>query len=63
MAELKTIGHIQIKIQMPNPSQEPPASSISPNENLKDIDVLCKTFNQDPKDMDFLWTLKIQTES
>merc|ERR1711954_297898 len=26
---------------MPNPSQEPPASSKAPNEDLKDIDVLC----------------------
>ena len=30
-----------IKTKMPNSSQEPPASSKSPNENLKDIDVLC----------------------
>ena len=26
---------------MPNPSQEPPASSKAPNEDLKDMDVLC----------------------
>ena len=26
---------------MPNPSEEPPASSKSPNEDLKDMDVLC----------------------
>ena len=26
---------------MPNPSHEPPASSKAPNEDLKDIDVLC----------------------
>ena len=37
----KTQDHIQIKIVMPNPSQEPPASSKAPNEDLKDIDVLC----------------------
>ena len=37
----KTIQHIQIKINMPNPSQEPPASSKAPNKDLKDIDVLC----------------------
>ena len=36
-----TSNHIQIKIKMPNPSQEPPASSIDPNEDLKDINVLC----------------------
>ena len=38
-----------IKIKMPNPSQEPPASPKDPNEDLKDIDVLC--------------TLKIRIES
>ena len=26
---------------MPNPSQEPPVSSKAPNEDLKDLDVLC----------------------
>ena len=40
----KTSDHIQIKIKMPNPSQESPASSKSPNEDLKDMDALC-TFN------------------
>jgi len=33
--------HIQIKIKMPNPSQEPPVSYKSPNVVSKDIDVLC----------------------
>ena len=37
----KTFDHIQIKIKMPNPSQEPPASSKAPNEDLKDMDFLC----------------------
>ena len=37
----KTSDHIQIKIKMPNPSQEPPAPSKAPNEDLKDMDVLC----------------------
>ena len=37
----KTSDYIQIKINMPNPSQEPPASSKAPNEDLKDMDVLC----------------------
>ena len=37
----KTSDHIQINLRMPNPSQEPPASSKAPNEDLKDIDVLC----------------------
>merc|ERR1712112_536571 len=37
----KTSDHIQIAIRMPNPSQEHPASSKAPNEDLKDMDVLC----------------------
>ena len=37
----KTSDHIQIKINIPNPSQEPPASSKDPNEDLIDMDVLC----------------------
>ena len=45
----KTSDHIQIKIQMLNFSGEPPASSKAPNEDLKDMDVLC--------------TFKIKTET
>ena len=41
MGVSKTIDHIQIKIKMPNPSQEPPTSSKALNQDLKDIDVLC----------------------
>ena len=37
----KTNDHIQIKIKMLNPSQEPPASSKAPDEDLKDMDILC----------------------
>ena len=37
----KISDHIQIKIKMPNPSQEPPASPKAPNEDIKDMDVLC----------------------
>ena len=37
----KTSDHIKINIRMPNPSQEPPASSKAPNQDLKDMDVLC----------------------
>ena len=37
----KTSDKIQSKIKMPNPNQEHPASSKAPNEDLKDIDVLC----------------------
>ena len=33
----KTSDHSQIKIKIPNPSQEPPASSKAPNEDLKDF--------------------------
>ena len=36
-----TSDHIQIKIKMQTPSQEPPASSKAPNQDFKDMDVLC----------------------
>ena len=50
MGVAKTSDHIQIKIKMPNPSQEPPASSKAPNQDLNDMEVLC-TFKTkiDPK--------------
>ena len=32
-------NHIQIKIKMPNPSQEPQASFNAPNQELKDMDM------------------------
>ena len=41
MGILKTIDYIKIKIKMPNPKQGPPAAFIAPNEDLKDMDVLC----------------------
>ena len=41
MGVSKTSDHIEIKIKMLNPSQEPPVSSKAPNEDLKDMDVLC----------------------
>ena len=37
----KTSDYIEVKIKMPNPSKEPPASAKAPNEDLKDMDVLC----------------------
>ena len=37
----KISDHIRINLKMPNPSQKPPASSKAPNEDLKDMDVLC----------------------
>ena len=40
MVVSSTSHHIQIKIKMPNPSQEPPASSKAPNEELKDMNDL-----------------------
>ena len=41
MSKSMTGDHIQIKIKMPNPSQEPPGTSKAPNEDLKDECVLC----------------------
>ena len=40
----KTSVHIQTKIKMPNHIQEPQATSKAPNQDFKDMDVLC-TFN------------------
>ena len=36
-----TSEYIQIKINMPNSSQEPPASSKAPDEDFKDMDIIC----------------------
>ena len=33
--------HIEIKINVPNFSEKPPTSAKAPNQNLKDINVLC----------------------
>ena len=41
MGVSNTIDYIQIMIKMPNSSKEPPASSKAPNQDLKDMDVLC----------------------
>ena len=41
MGVSKTSEHIQIKIKMPKPSQEPPVSSKAPYDDLKDMNVLC----------------------
>ena len=49
MGVSQTTDHIQIKIKMPNPSQEPLASSKAQNWDLSDIDILS--------------TLKIKMES
>ena len=43
MGVSKTSDHIQIKIKMQNPSQEPPASSEARNQDLKNMDGL-RTF-------------------
>ena len=40
MCVLKTSDHIKIKIKIPTPSQEPPASSEVQNQEFKDLDVL-----------------------
>ena len=41
MYETKTNDHIIINIRVQKPSQEPLASSKAPNQDLKDMDVLC----------------------
>ena len=37
----KVSDHIQVKIKMLNPSQEPPAPTKAQNQGWKDMDVLC----------------------
>ena len=37
----KTSDHMQIRIRMSNPSQEPPAFCKAPSQDLEDMDVLC----------------------
>ena len=37
----KINDHNQLKIKISNPSQEPAASFKAPNQELKDMDVLC----------------------
>ena len=41
MSVSKTSEHIQMRIKMPNPIQESQASSKAPNEDSKDMHVLC----------------------
>ena len=41
MVVSKASDHIQIKIKMPNPSQELPVFSKAPNVDFKDIYVFC----------------------
>ena len=37
----KISDHIKIKIKMPKPNQQLVASSEAPNEDLKDMNILC----------------------
>ena len=41
MGVLKTSDYIQTKIEMPNPSQEPPAPTKDTNKDLKEMDIFC----------------------
>ena len=41
MGVSQTSDHVQIKVKMPSPPQQPPVFSKAPNEDLKDMDVLC----------------------
>ena len=41
MGVAKTSDHIQININVPDPSQETPGFYKVPNQDLKDMDVLC----------------------
>ena len=41
MGASKTSDHIYIKVKMTNPSQEPPAPTKAPNQDLEEMYVLC----------------------
>ena len=60
MGVSKTSAHIQTFVMMPNSSQEPPAFSKTPN---KENPVSFKAPNQEVKDMDILCNFKIKIES
>ena len=57
MGVQKTNYPIKIKINRSNPSQESPASSKAPDQDLKDMDVLC-TFKIkiESKNSEYKWT-------
>ena len=55
-----TSGHILIKIKVPNPSQEPPASSKAPNEDLKDMGNLLHLQNLDREPKFRSWSYQRQ---
>ena len=58
----KISDHIWIQIKMPNPNQEPSASSKTLNQDLKDMDVLCAFKNKiEIKNLDH-WYIKNITD-
>ena len=71
MGVSKTNDHIKIKIKMPNPSQELQASSKAPNQDLKDMEVLCsfkidsesQNSDQGSKNIEILCTFIFKIES
>ena len=54
MGVSKTSDHTQIKIKMLNPSQEPQAPTKAPNQDLKDMDILCNfKIKVESQDLDY----------
>ena len=51
MGEPKTSDHIQIKIKIPKPKKEPPASSEAPNQDFKEMVVL------------FIFKIKVESQN
>ena len=41
MSVSKISDHIKIRLKMPIPSEEPPASSKAQSQDIEDMDVLC----------------------
>ena len=56
----KPSNHIQIKVKMQNPNQEPPASTKSPNQELRNMDVLCIFQSKIESQNSEYWCLKDQ---
>ena len=68
MGVQKTSDDIHNNIEMPNPGQEPQAPSKAPNQDLKDMNVLCtfkiklESQNSDPGCIKHQWPYLIQDQ-
>ena len=61
MVQSKTSEHVQININIPRPSQEPPESSKAYNQGLKDMDDVCTSKTKIERQNLKYWCVKDQT--